>query len=50
MKALVFNGRVVEIRENAFPVHGSMQWIDCDETVECGYLYQDGQFIKQEEN
>jgi hypothetical protein len=49
MKALVFQGKVVEVRQETFPVHPSMQWVDCDETVNCGDLYQNGQFIKPEE-
>jgi hypothetical protein len=47
MKALVFNGKVVEIN-NPFPVHPSMGWVDLQEGVEVGDLYQDGQFIKPE--
>ncbi|MDP2206978.1 MAG: DUF4376 domain-containing protein [Alphaproteobacteria bacterium] len=43
MKALVFNGRVVEVSADVFPVASSMEWVDCDETVQAGYTY-DGSF------
>lgn len=43
MKALVLNGRVVDVCDEAFPVHDSMTWVDCDETVQVGYSY-DGDF------
>lgn len=43
MKALVLNGRVVDVCAESFPVHDSMTWVDCDETVQVGYTY-DGEF------
>ena len=43
MKALVFEGKVVQVSEKEFPVHESMIWVDCDETVKAGYIY-DGCF------
>lgn len=43
MKALVLNGCVVEVSPKPFPVHESMVWVDCDETVQAGYTY-DGDF------
>jgi hypothetical protein len=45
MKALVFNGNVIEINE-PFPVHPSMEWVDLKEGVEVGDLYQNGGFTK----
>lgn len=46
MKALVYHGVVIQIQETSFEVHPNYQWIDCDETVETGYLYQNGVFIE----
>ena len=45
MKALVLNNKVVDLQENSFPVHESMEWIDCDNTVETGFTYENGKFI-----
>ena len=45
MKALVLNNKVVDLQENTFPVHESMEWIDCDNTVETGFTYENGKFI-----
>lgn len=45
MKALVFNGKVVDLSDTQFEVHESMTWHDCDETVQHGFLYQDGAFV-----
>ena len=45
MKALVFNGKVVDLSDTVFEVHESMTWHDCDETVQHGFLYQDGAFV-----
>ena len=43
MKALILNGRVVDVCAESFPVHESMAWVDCDEAVQVGYTY-DGNF------
>lgn len=45
MKALILDGEVVEIAQNEFPVHASLKWVDCDDTVKEGYTYEDGEFI-----
>ena len=45
MKALVFNGKVVDLSDTQFEMHESMTWHDCDETVKYGFLYQDGAFV-----
>lgn len=44
MKALVLNNQVVDIQENEFEVHESMSWVECDNTVEVGYTYENGVF------
>lgn len=43
MKALIFEGRVVEVAKKEYPVHPSMVWVDCDKNVQSGYTY-DGAF------
>ena len=48
MKALIFNNRVVDLQENSFPVHESMMWVDCDNTVETGFTYENGKFTAPE--
>jgi len=44
MKALVFEGKVVQVEENEFPVHKNLIWIDCDSEVKAGWLYNDDLF------
>jgi len=46
MKALIFNNRVVDVQENSFDVHESMFWVDCEDSVETGYTYEDGILVK----
>lgn len=45
MQALVFNNRVVDIQPQTFEVHESLTWVECDDTVEVGYTYENGAFI-----
>jgi hypothetical protein len=45
MKALVFNGKIVDLSDTVFEVHESMTWYDCEDIVEHGFLYQDGAFV-----
>ena len=45
MKALVFQGRVVQIESAEFPVSPSMQWVEADNDTAVGDFY-DGQFLK----
>lgn len=42
MKALVYQGRVVQVAKEDFPVALPMEWIDCDATVKENWLW-DGQ-------
>ena len=44
MKALVYQGKVLQIDAQFFEVHPNYQWIECDDSIKPGYLYQDGQF------
>ncbi len=45
MKALLINNKVVDLQQESFEVHESMTWLDCDDTVEVGFTYENGQFI-----
>lgn len=44
MKALILNGIVVEVSQNEFEVHESLQWVDCDQSVQAGWSYVNGIF------
>ena len=48
MKALIFNNKVVDIKETEFEVHTSMAWVDCDEKVKTGFEYDGTNFISNE--
>ena len=43
MKALILDNRVVDVCETEFEVHDAMFWVDCDDTVRTGFVY-DGNF------
>lgn len=36
MKALIFNGKVVDFAENEFDVHENMTWVDATDAAEIG--------------
>lgn len=42
MKALILNSKVVQVDESGFPVHQSMQWVDCPEDCKAGWILIDG--------
>lgn len=46
MKALILDGKVVDIANTEFEVHSSMSWVSIPEgtTVEVGYEYANGAF------
>jgi hypothetical protein len=48
MKALVLNGKVVQVEQQAFEVHPSLVWVDCPDNVVAGWSYENGQFIEPE--
>ena len=48
MKALILNGKVVDVNEKEFEVHSSMSWVDCDDKVKHGWTY-DGKTFKTNE-
>lgn len=45
MKALILENNVVQISENEFEVHETLQWVDANPNVNVGWKYIDGQFI-----
>jgi hypothetical protein len=46
MKALVFQGRVIEKNETGFPVAPDMQWVDVSDDIDVGYSYDGINFKK----
>ena len=48
MKALILDGKVVDVNEKEFEVHSSMSWVDCDDKVKHGWTY-DGKTFKTNE-
>ena len=46
MKALIHNDKIIEIKENTYPVHESLTWIDLPQGAEVGDGYVNGQLIK----
>lgn len=44
MYALIHNNRVVQISDNTFPVHNSLQWVECDDSVKPEDSYIDNKF------
>ena len=48
MKALILDGKVVDVNEKEFEVHSSMSWVDCDDKVAVGWTY-DGKTFKANE-
>ena len=48
MKALVLDGKVVDVNKTEFEVHSSMSWVDCDDKVRMGWTY-DGKTFKTNE-
>jgi|TARA_R100001086_G_scaffold244698_1_gene174782 hypothetical protein len=48
MKALIFNNKVVDVKETEFPVHNSMTWANCGDEVKIGFSYNGSTFISNE--
>tara|TARA_R100000234_G_C4918834_1_gene143226 strand:- start:190 stop:495 length:306 start_codon:yes stop_codon:yes gene_type:complete len=44
MKALIFQNKVVDLKETEFDVHESMTWVDCNDTVKMGDDYDGSNF------
>jgi hypothetical protein len=45
-KALVFEGKVVQIEEVTFPVAPALKWVECGDDVEVGWGYDGVSFIE----
>lgn len=46
MKALIFQGKIVDVSENEFPVAEGLTWVDCPNDVRAhAWQYIDGQFV-----
>lgn len=45
MKALVLDGKVVDVAEEEFPVHSDLVWVDCPSNVLAGWDYKNGEFV-----
>ena len=48
MKALIFNNKVVDVKETEFPVHNSMTWVDCGDEVKIEFSYDGSTFTTNE--
>ena len=48
MKALVLDGKVIDVSEKEFEVHSSCTWVDCNDKVTLGWTY-DGKTFKTNE-
>jgi len=48
MKALILDGKVVDLHESGFEVHSSMSWVDCDDNVAIGWTYDGSNFTTNE--
>ena len=44
MKAIIFEGEVLQIEAKEFEVHSDWQWVDCDDTVEVSWRYDGTNF------
>jgi hypothetical protein len=42
MQALIFNNKLVDVSEEAFEVHSSMEWIDAPDGCTPEWVYSDG--------
>ena len=47
MKALIFNNKVVDVKETEFPVHNSMTWANCGDEVKIGFSYNGSTLISK---
>ena len=44
MKALIHNGKVIQLSAKEFEVHSDLVWVDATEEVKENWLYVDGVF------
>lgn len=45
MKALIYQGSVVQISQEEFEVNPAYTWVDCDVNVQVGWTYVEGEFV-----
>ena len=45
MKALILDGKVVDVSAEEFEVHESLSWVDCGDEVRTGFDYDGSIFI-----
>lgn len=48
MKALILDSEVVQIADAEFEIHPSFTWVDCDSSVEVGFVYDGTAFTNPE--
>ena len=48
MKALIYDDKVVDVKEQSYEVHSTMKWIDCPNDIRIGFFY-DGKTFKSDE-
>ena len=44
MKALLLDNQVVDLANAEFEVHSSLSWVDCDDSVKVGYVFDGTSF------
>lgn len=44
MKALIQSNKIVQVAEKEFPVHPSLQWVDCPDDTTTRHQYVNGSF------
>ena len=45
MKALLLNNKIVQVAEETFEVHESLNWVDCPENCSTTWTYENNEFI-----
>lgn len=48
MRALILDGKVIDVQEVEFEVHESMTWVDCDVSVKLNDSYDGTSFTSNE--
>lgn len=44
MKALILDKAVIDVKKDEYPVSSTCEWIDCDDKVQIGWLYDNSKF------
>ena len=45
MKALIHNGKIVDVQNNSFDVSPSLTWVDCRDECTTSWSYENGSFV-----